>query len=513
MFTKKMTFTAIASTLAFGSLVACAGQGGNAPSAVATKGPVTFTMTMTGRGTYLETMSNINEDKFVKKLKELTNTNPNIELILQKDYEQKMILKFSSGDIPDVVMANSIFGKNLAGGVQSGVFMPLDDLLNKYGQNLLKVIPKEAWDRVKYQGKIVAIPEFRSIPNGTSTYIRKDLLEKAGLQTPKTVDEYMNMLRAFKKNGASEPFLATDKFGNGSDVFFAAYDVLPGQFEFVNGQVLPKFFKTDAMMQAIQVYKTMLDEGLISKEFPSNNGNNLAQNVYNPKSGMYLLGAKDSLNIVKKLQAAIPGSDLIQTLAPTGPDGKGGSPLSDSIARTYLINNKVSPDKAAAIIQFFDWMLTPEAEKFFTYGIEGDTFKVDNGNISYKIAETPDEINIEEFRQKTLWFVKDDTFTKSLELNPKGKAVMDFMKNELVKEGRDGIQFDPQLDAQAKNPDLSGNFPPLILDHIVKMIYGKEPISDWPKVIDEWKKKGGDQVIQEATDRYNKKEGVYLPRK
>jgi putative aldouronate transport system substrate-binding protein len=121
------------------------------------------------------------------------------------------------------------------------------------------------------------------------------------------------------------------------------------------------------------------------------------------------------LNILKKLKTAIPSAELIQTFAPTGPDGGGGGALSNAVSRVYLVNKKASDEKAAAIVQFFDWMLTDEAEKFFTYGIEGDTYKVDNGKISYKLAETPDEINIEEFRQKDLWFVKDNTFTKSLE--------------------------------------------------------------------------------------------------
>ncbi|WNR45264.1 type 2 periplasmic-binding domain-containing protein [Paenibacillus roseipurpureus] len=522
---RKASILAIAATMAFGSLLAACSSSTTQPEgekkaketkSAEAKGPTAFSMVMEGRGKYLETITDVNNDKFVKKLAELTNTAPKIELILQKDYEQKLILKFSSGDIPDVVMSSgggsSIYGKELAGAVQSNVFMPLDDLLKEYGQNLLKKIPAAAWDRVKYKGQIVAIPEFVSIPNTLSTYIRKDYLDKAGLQPPKTVDEYLTMFRAFKKNGVEQPFLALDKF-NLSDQFFGAYDVLPNQFELQGDQVVPKFFKVDAMMKALQTYKTLLDEGLMSKEFPTNNGNNLAQNVYSAKTGMYMLGAKDKLNIEKKLKAAIPDGSIIQTLAPTGPDGKGGSALGQSINRTYLINKKVSKDKAIGIIKFFDWMLTDDADKFFTYGIEGDTYKTENGKVNYKIAETPDEINVEEFRQKDLWFVKDNTFTKSLILNPLGAPVIDFMKNTLTKEGRDSIIFDPQLDSLVKNPDLNGAFPPLLVGHMVKMIYSQEPISDWPKVIEEYKKKGGDLVIKEATDRYNKKEGVYLPRK
>ena len=40
------------------------------------------------------------------------------------------------------------------------------------------------------------------------------------------------------------------------------------------------------------------------------------------------------------------------------------------------------------------------------------------------------------------------------------------------------------------------------------MIYGKEPISDFPKVIEEYKQKGGDEIVKEATERYNNKDGI-----
>jgi putative aldouronate transport system substrate-binding protein len=85
----------------------------------------------------------------------------------------------------------------------------------------------------------------------------------------------------------------------------------------------------------------------------------------------------------------------------------------------------------------------------------------------------------------------------------------------LAKEGRDGIQFDPQLKGYLKNPDIAptgDKLPPVILTHVLKMVYGKEPISDYPKVLEEWKQKGGNDVIKEATERFNKNDGVNLSR-
>ncbi|MBG9792842.1 hypothetical protein ABD76_10225 [Paenibacillus dendritiformis] len=49
-----------------------------------------------------------------------------------------------------------------------------------------------------------------------------------------------------------------------------------------------------------------------------------------------------------------------------------------------------------------------------------------------------------------------------------------------------------------------------IIDHMIKMIYGKEPIADWPNVIDEYLVKGGQEIIDEATEPYRKKDGVIV---
>jgi putative aldouronate transport system substrate-binding protein len=33
-----------------------------------------------------------------------------------------------------------------------------------------------------------------------------------------------------------------------------------------------------------------------------------------------------------------------------------------------------------------------------------------------------------------------------------------------------------------------------------KMIFGEKPVSDWDKMVEEWKSKGGAQVIKEVND-------------
>lgn len=513
-----------AASLAAASLLAGCGkpaeENGAAPGGNANE-KAKFSVSMrTLAFNYVEKSPNINEDKWVKKLEELTNTDLDIVLVPHKEFEQKMIQMFATNDIPDVVQGSGgVSGKEMAGSVQAGVFMPLDDLLQKYGQNLLKKIPKEAWQKETYQGKIYAIPEFLSNPSRRATVIRKDLLDKAGLQAPKTVDEYLNVLRKFKELGVEQPYQGRENFKY-ADTFFGPYDVYPylSMNMEQNGQIVPKFFNSDNMMKALQTYKTMFDEGLISKEFATINPTQYKNNILSGKAGIWNMNANEVLQWEQQLRANVPTAKLEIIPSPVGPDGKGGSYLYNSVTRAWFINKNAK--NAAAIVKFYDWMLSDEAEKFFTFGVEGENYTVKDGKIEYKAPTDPQGVDEERYRQAFLWMVQDTTYNKgTLSLTEEGKKLMNIYDTLLAKEGRDGIQFEPRLDALIKNPDISpeSDFAaPIVLQHMVKMVYGKEPISDWPKVIEEWKSKGGNDVIKEATDKYNKKDPsvtISMPRR
>ncbi len=466
---------------------------------------------------HVEKSPDINADKWVKKLEELTKADLDIRLVPHKEYEQKMVQMFATNEIPDVVQGQGgVTGKEMAGSVEAGVFMPLDDLLQQYGPNLLKKIPKDAWNRMTYQGKIYGIPEWLGNPSRRATWIRKDLLDETGLPVPKTVDEYMDVLRAFKKLGVENPFMGRQDFKY-ADTFFGAYDVFPylNQFEEADGQVQPKFLDAEHMMQALTTYKTMYDEGLIHKEFATINPTTFKNTILAGKAGMWSMNANELIQWETQLKQTVPNAELEIIPSPTGPDGKGGYYMYGDVARAYFINAKYKqPEK---IIQFFDWMLSDEAEKFFTFGVEGETFTMNGDQIDYKQPTDSQAVDEERYRQAFLWFIQDTTYNKgSLSLTEEGKNLMSVFDNILANEGRDGIEFEPRLEALKKNPDitpLSDTPPPVLISHMVKMVYGQEPIDNWPKVIEEWKSKGGNDVLKEANEKFQKKEGVFLPRR
>jgi len=532
---KKSIMLLLVFLLAFSTIIGCANNNNankatdneqpapeaakpDAPAVEEKKEPTKFSISLrTLKFGYVENHTNINEDKWVKRVEELTNTDMDIKLVPHAEFEQKMAQMFAINDIPDVVQGSGgVAGKELAGSVQAGVFMPLDDLLKEHGQDLLKVIPEAAWNQQTHDGKIMAIPEWLGNPARRATWIRMDLLEKTGLEIPKTVDEYLNVMRAFKKLGVKQPFAARENLKY-ADMFFGAYDVFPylSMFEQQGDQIVPKFFDSENMQLAIQTYKTMYDEKLISQEFATVNPTSFKNAILAGDVGIWNMNANELLQWEAQLKVNVPEANVAIIPSPIGPDGKGGHYLYGPVTRAYFINSKVEQEKAVEIIKFFNWMVSDEAKKFFTFGVEGETFTESGGSITYVQPTEIQAIDEERYRTAFLWLVQDTTYNEGiLSLTDEGKELIEIYNTTLASEGRDGITFEPRLDALQENPDISpiSDQPaPIIRDHIIRMIYGNEPISNWPQVIEEWKSKGGEAVVKEATEKFKAGQGVGMP--
>jgi putative aldouronate transport system substrate-binding protein len=482
----------------------------------AARQPVTFTMSIsTGGNKYFESSANINNDKWLLQLEKRANVDLEVIPIPDLEFDQKMELMFASNQIPDVVgnLRGGPTTPSMAGSVESGVFMPLDDLLKEYAPNLMSQVPKAAWEAVKYNGKIYGIPSWLETPFRRATFLRMDLLEQSGLEQPQTVEQFLDVLRAFKQMGVPHPYLFRENFKY-ADTFFGAYDVMPYQFKIVDGQVIPKFFDVDNMMKALQAYKTLYDEGLIPVDFPTLTQADYNFNLSTGKAGMWTANA-NSLHSMRTKVSEVQSSAIIDIVpSPTG-DGKSrGYLLAAPIAQSFYINSKVSKEKAIQIIQFFDWMLTEEAEMFFLFGIEGETYTIQNGKVNYKHPENEKETIEQDFRAQ-LQLVRELSYSKKkIELLPDGQDLIRAFDEVLSREGVGTIVFNPVLESFKKYPELApkggDTGSQFIIDRMIRMIYGREPISNWPKVIEEWKIRGGDEIIAEATERYRNNDGVEI---
>ncbi|WP_134698799.1 extracellular solute-binding protein [Ammoniphilus sp. YIM 78166] len=466
------------------------------------EGPTKFSISLrTHKYKYVENHPNLNEDKWVKELENRTNSDLDIRLIPHQEYVEKMNLMMASGDIPDVVNAGGIHDIALAGALEAGIFRPLDDLLQTHGQNLLKVIPKKAWEEVTHEGKIYAIPEFLSVPARRGAYIRKDLLDKFNLPVPNTLDEFLHTMRVFKENGIKYPYSGREKFMY-TELFFGPFDAVPTTYsEDEQGRVVPTFI-TPKMKDALAFYRNIYQEGLMDPEFLTNKYADWERKIVNGEVGMF----DHNFNLLpswqQKIKAVTPEAELAIIPSPLGLDGGRGVAHYSSILRTYMINAKYEhPEK---VIAFFDWMVTQDATNFFNFGIEGENYTIKDGKIDYTYPTDQNQIDEEDYRDYWLWLVKDGAYNKQkLPYMPNGQEVVQAMEDIARNEGRAWINPKP-LKAEDAHPELrtDENKQDLWQEYAAKIVLGELPLDAFDKFVQDYLKRGGDAVIKEATEKH-----------
>ena len=515
---RKVLPAALSAVLALGALAACSGKeepqagGDNGGAAAQTKIKVALT---TGGLRYVEGSSDINNDMYVKKLEELSNTDLQIELIPHENYSQSMTLLFAGGQLPDLLQTKGINQPEVAQAVDAGVLLPLDELIEKHAPNLKAKVPKESWEsaRVSKDGKIYGIPQENPIRNGTVTYIRKDWLDKLGLDVPKTVDEYLEVMRAFRDgdpngNGKKDeiPMSGRAKLAFAYQ-FFTAYGVQPQAWTYENGQLVPNFIRP-AMVDALKVYRTMYEEKLLDNEVFTLQGKDWDAKIKGQGIvGIWATSAVTPDAVEAAIKANVPDAEVAVIPSPVGPSGKpGGVYANGSSVSDFVWTIPKSAKDPVAVIKFLDWFYSDDKAKdtFFMYGIEGVNHTVEGNTIKYNYPANNEQIDAQNMFQEWLHFtggkphLVDETFTKN---KPNGEKIYNSLQVAAA-EGFDNDALDmPSLPTLKTRPEL--NFDGLWLDFAAKVITGKESVDKFDQFVADWKARGGEQLIKEATEWYN----------
>lgn len=174
-------------------------------------------------------------NEYVKWLEEQTNIDLSFEVIPEEGAGEKLGLILASGNYPDVFLKVGISNANITKyGVEEKMFLPLNDLIEKHGDNLKKLFEEFPGARARMtqlDGNIYSLPDVNICYHcglRQKYWINAAWLEKLGLEKPKTIDEFYNVLVAFRDkdpngNGKKDelPMIANydDGWHTNSDAF------------------------------------------------------------------------------------------------------------------------------------------------------------------------------------------------------------------------------------------------------------------------------------------------------
>lgn len=421
----------------------------------------------------------------------------NVTYLPHAQYMEQLALKLAAGDYPDVYQSWSGPDRELA---ESGKVLALNALIDQYGPNLKKNIPRQAWDAVTVDGRIYAVPQPAETLQGSIFYIRKDWLDKLGLAIPKTSDELLQVMRAFRDrdpngNGLQDeiPFTMREKLSWGENAFGmwginSKYTETYYQDELIPGSVHPNF------VQALNFLRTMYAEGLLDRDFLVNTLSVWDQKIASGLVGIWNHTPRAAWDWQQALEANLPDQrpEAIAMLTPQGEgyDGPVGNKWSP-IIKTYTIMANASDP--ASIIRYFDWLYSEDGRMFTELGIEGETY-----------IKSGDTVRIQEDRSADIDFLQD-----VFALHPISAEAEAVILNEPRALGKLQSAYGT-ANAQGfvsetigmPNIDNDYDLHARLVEEAALVIVGEKTPEDYESFIAGWRRDGGQTFIDQRTAWY-----------
>ncbi|MBW7453978.1 extracellular solute-binding protein [Paenibacillus sepulcri] len=450
-----------------------------------------------------------------KAIEEATNTKLDIQWVSANNYKERLNVSLSSGDIADVVMIDDPFSTVFRTSAKQGAFWDLTELYGKY-PNILKQVPAAAWEASKMQdGKNYGIPRPRGAEGARYFVIRKDWLDKLGLQVPTTTDELYTVMKAFKEQ---------DPDGNGKDdtIGFTA-NVLPtdmgtlgiiiNSFTGANGTGATgswvvrdgKLENADLLpetREALEYLNKAYKDGLIPADFASLKPSQVDEIYASGKAGIIADKTGNMQEMISKLGKVDPTAKDEQAFYPVT-SINGYNPKGPGFLGMLAISKKVPEEKLDAILTAIDKWMTPEVFDLQTWGIEGTHYTVKDGN-KEPIQDKYEASGIENYNQ--IVYVADP-YANSLHRNFPQASIDLYTKlqDEKAKTSKPDESIGLYSETfQSYGPELAKQ----AQDIKTKVILGVAPLTAWDDFVNKMKSDPQmTKIVQEMNDAYQERSG------
>lgn len=206
--------------------------------------------------------------------------NINLEIIKLSGSEQ-ISLMLADGDLPDIIIGGGFGTADLMSiGAVEGMFADLAPYITEKGTpnlyNLFNQHPEYKAAVADTEGHIWSLGYINDTADRgqiSRAFINYDWLEDAGLDTPATLDEFVEMLRAFKKRGGDVvPMGGSWNSNNPCLILLNAFGYLtedPQGFgiSLRNGEVVMPVADREVYGEYLKLMNTLYTEGLIDPNF------------------------------------------------------------------------------------------------------------------------------------------------------------------------------------------------------------------------------------------------------
>lgn len=340
-----------------------------------------------------------------QEIERRTNVKIVWDAIAPSQYNDVMKLRISAGvnALPDIMMVPN--GLSLAELGEQGVIVDLKDELEVNGQDILSVY--EEFPNVKAVanagGKIYTINTIRDrdlAPYGL--IIRQDWLDRLGLETPETLEDWVTVLRAFRDQDANGNGDPNDEipFSAGGHAWYTTFwgylwDLNLFQSDGWHAREDGKMtydFTSDEAYEFYQWLNGIYSEGLLDPEFMTLGGESaLYAKVSQNTVGAFTAYPGRIPMIESALEAmGVEDAYLKPVVMPVGPGGQHQEVVNRVNVNGYAVTGACK-NKSVAVALLNYIYGTEEGQELMNFGLEGVTYtKNADGTYSYTEKVTND---------------------------------------------------------------------------------------------------------------------------
>ncbi|WP_159881275.1 extracellular solute-binding protein [Paenibacillus puerhi] len=486
------------------------------------------------------------DNQYTRNIKE--NLNINVDYSLKAsptNYNQKVSLAIASNDLPDAMIVGPVELKQM---VEAGQLADMTDVYKSYASPVIKRIVEstggEAVQSVTFDGKMMAIPNVQLRADGVHLlWIRKDWLEKLSMDPPRTIEELEAVARAFvdqdpdgnKKSdtiGIAGHGSAGKLYANflqptnnlyGLDGIFAAYNAYPGYWLEKDGKVVYGSTEPETK-EALSKLKDIYLSGLIDQEIGVRQ--EPWETIISGQAGMFFGPWWAPYGPVSDAIMKNPKANWQAYALPLDRNGEYRPHMSTSSSHFVVVRKGY--EHPEAVMKILNNLVRGESE---------GTFTTERGPTEYPLKLTFAPSDETEYEVKALRQVLAGTKTAQDFLD---KPEYKLLRTDAEKIGSVKVENHDQYDIQYWDPSkdrpmwvrayaLMVGGSPLIDNKMngvfsvtysqtktmerrweklqkleneafLKIILGAAPLDTFDQFVEDWKKQGGEQIIQEVTE-------------
>lgn len=479
---------------ASGSQDAVEGKGdGNGPSEISV-----MVMTHTG-----EPMS---EDSPVHQyIEEYTNTDLDIIWVPNTTYNDKMNITFASGDLPTIMVAPKKTS-SVINAARNGAFWDLTDYLKDY-PNLSRA-NEQVLNNTSIDGRVYGIYRARKLGrNGIS--FRRDWLDNVGLETPETIDDFYEMLKAFTYN---------DPDGNGKDDTYGMtvtkwvgpWNVMqtwfgaPNQWRADgNGGVTPDHM-TEEYMDALKFFNKIYEEGLVNEDFAMMESSKWTEPYVSEEAGVVVDVAGFSTSLQGKFENQLGYEEIVWDVIGSVEGDKGlfSLPFAAGYNGMLVITKQgaETEEDLKKALAFLDKMNDYEMQIAMMYGLEGIHYTFDEDGFYDVNTDKAVKGQYNDVAQLGMNIPMDFRYDAD---QPIKRSDLVLKRNAVYLSNIDIVVENPcealTSDTYAKK---GAQLDKIIEDARIQFIVGAIDEAGFEAAVDQWRSQGGDDIIAEYSELY-----------